>query len=109
MSGFVDNYVRQPGDTRKYPRAVMHCFTPESAGDQRARTPLRRLRPLVQLSTMPGQTWPNRLFAHSSTAVGRMNNDTIPLPFFCPSSCRLSSAGWSDTIGAGGSFPLASV
>ena len=88
MDGFVDNYMRQPDDWNYHdPRAVMHCFTP---------------RQLPVLSTLarsfgvcdrwfasaPCQTWPNRLFVHTGTGGGEVNNDSIPLPFFLPTVFR---------------------
>ncbi|MGH7153111.1 MAG: alkaline phosphatase family protein, partial [Acetobacteraceae bacterium] len=87
ISGFVDNYVRQSGDERKDPRAVMHYFTPDQvpviSGLAAAFGVCDRW-----FSSAPCQTWPNRLFAHTGTAGGRVNNDTIPLPFFLPTVFR---------------------
>ncbi len=87
MSGFVDNYVRQPGDRRYDPRAVMHYFTPEQVPVLSA---LARAFGVCDrwFSSAPCQTWPNRLFAHTGTAGGRVNNDTIPVPFFLPTVFR---------------------
>ena len=81
MSGFVDNFMRQPPEQGRLPdpKAVMHCFTP-------AQVPV-----LSQLATAfgvcdrwhasaPCETWPNRYFAHAGTGGGYVNNEFLPLP-----------------------------
>ncbi|MDQ2803694.1 MAG: hypothetical protein M3Y41_13825, partial [Pseudomonadota bacterium] len=88
MDGFVDNYARQPAsDKRIDPKAVMHAFTPEQmpvlSGLARAFGVSDRW-----FASAPCQTWPNRLFAHTGTAGGQVNNYSIPLPFFLPTVFR---------------------
>jgi phospholipase C len=93
MNGFVDNYVRQPaaGGAHPDPRAIMHCFTPDQL-------------PVLSLlarsfgvsdrwfSSAPCETWPNRLFAHTGSGGGQVNNGAIPLPFRLPSVFRRMGA-----------------
>lgn len=87
MSGFVDNYLRRdppPPDVRQ----IMHCFTPEQV------PVLSRLATTFGVSdrwfaSAPCQTWPNRLFAHTGSAGGRVDNWAIPVPFFLPSIFRI--------------------
>lgn len=86
MSGFVDNFARRdppPPDVRQ----IMHCFTPEQvpviSGLARAFGVSDRW-----FSSAPCQTWPNRLFAHTGTAGGRVDNWAIPVPFFLRSVFR---------------------
>ncbi|MBV8521117.1 MAG: phospholipase [Acetobacteraceae bacterium] len=81
MSGFVDNYVRQPDGGSRDPRAVMHYFTPDQVPVISA---LARAFGVCDrwFGAAPCQTWPNRLFAHTGAAGGRVNNEAIPLPFF---------------------------
>jgi len=88
MNGFVDNYLRQPAArTRPDPRAVMHCFEP------------RQLPVLCLLArsfgvcdrwfaSAPCETWPNRLFAHTGTGGGQVNNAAIQRPFILPTVFR---------------------
>lgn len=87
MNGFVDNYMRQPPGGTYDPRAVMHCFIPEQ---------LPVLSTLARsfgvsdrwFASAPCQTWPNRLFLHTGTGGGEVNNDAIPLPFMLPTIFR---------------------
>jgi phospholipase C len=96
MNGFVDNYMRQPANSTPLdPRSAMHCFTPEQ---------LPVLSTLARsfgvsdrwFSSVPSETWPNRLFAHAGSSGGAVNNTAIPLPFLLPSVFRrLESCGRS--------------
>ncbi len=88
MDGFVDNYARQPANGAVLdPRAIMHCFTPEQ---------LPVLSMLARsfgvsdrwFASAPCETWPNRLFAHTGSGGGQVNNGAIPLPFRLPSVFR---------------------
>ena len=85
MNGFVDNYVRQPDQgTPVDPRAIMHCFTPEQL-------------PVLSLlarsfgvcdrwfAPAPCETWPNRLFTHTGSSGGLVNNAALPWPMLMPS------------------------
>jgi phospholipase C len=81
MSGFVDNYMRQPpADGVHDPQAVMHYFTSS------------QLPVMSQLALAfgvsdrwhapaPCQTWPNRFFAHTGTANGYVNNSPTHFPY----------------------------
>lgn len=93
MIGFVDNYVRQPSaDKRCDPRSVMHYFTsaqvPVTSGLGRAFGVSDRW-----YGSAPCQTWPNRLFAHTGTAAGKVNNSWVPFPYFLPTIFRQLERG----------------
>lgn len=69
--GFVHNYeVKNPGGGSR----IMNCFKPAT---------LPILNRLAQefavcdhwFSSMPGPTWPNRLFAHTGASDGRVDNE----------------------------------
>jgi phospholipase C len=73
-NGFVLDYAKDS----TAPGTIMDCFSPD------------KVPALVELAaqfvvcdrwfaSMPGPTWPNRLFAHAATAGGHVAND---LPFF---------------------------
>jgi len=94
MDGFVDNYMRQPGDGHD-PRAVMHCFVPEQLP---VLSTLARSFGVIDrwFASAPCQTWPNRLFLHTATGGGEVNNDAIPLPFMLPTVFRRLEAHGAD-------------
>ncbi|HJU18616.1 MAG TPA: alkaline phosphatase family protein [Stellaceae bacterium] len=80
MSGFVDNYMRQPRlNGPPDPRAVMHYFTP-------AQVPVLSL--LARSfgvsdrwhASAPCETWPNRYFTHCGTGGGFVNNERSRFP-----------------------------
>jgi phospholipase C len=81
MTGFVDNFMRQPPEQGRVPdpKSVMHCFTP-------AQVPaLSQLGTAFSVSdrwhaSAPCETWPNRYFAHAGTGGGYVNNEFLPLP-----------------------------
>jgi len=84
MSGFVDNYMRQPPADRPYdPRQVMHHFTAEQ---------LPVMSQLAQafgvsdrwFASAPCETWPNRFFAHCGTSGGWVNNGREGFPHRYP-------------------------
>ena len=84
MSGFVANFVAQPAtDTPRDPAAVMHGYTPQQ---------LPVLSALANAfgvcdqwhAAAPCQTWPNRFFAHTGTALGHVNNRDFCIPFAAP-------------------------
>ncbi len=86
MSGFVDNFFRRDPPPRDA-REIMHCFTPEQVPILSA---LGRAFGVSDrwFASAPCQTWPNRLFAHTGSAGGRVDNWAIPVPFFLPSIFR---------------------
>lgn len=99
MSGFVDNYMRQPGRRERDPRAVMHYFTP-------AQVPvLSQLAQAFAVSdrwhaSAPCQTWPNRYFVHCGTPGGYVNNRRSRFPHRWPRTMptifrRLHERGYS--------------
>src|SRR5207248_8876348 len=71
-SGFVASYVASGGS----PAEIMKCYTP-------AQLPV--LNALAKefvtcdnwLSSMPGPTWPNRMFAHAASSGGLDHSPTI--------------------------------
>ena len=84
MSGFVDNYMRQPRrETSPDPKAVMHYFMPEQlpviSGLGRAFGISDRWH-----ASAPCETWPNRYFAHCGTAGGHVNNERSTFPYRWP-------------------------
>lgn len=100
MSGFVDNYVRQPrNDAPPDPAAVMHYFAPEQV------PVLSRLARAFGVSdqwhaSAPCETWANRFFAHCGTAGGHVNNRRPRFPHHWPGTMptifrRLDARGHS--------------
>jgi len=88
MGGFSKNYAAQPPAKKPYdPRDVLHFFTP-------AQVPV--ISTLAKAfgvcdqwhASAPCQTWPNRFFAHTGTALGHVDNSTFPIPFPAPSIFR---------------------
>ncbi|HWZ63634.1 MAG TPA: alkaline phosphatase family protein [Steroidobacteraceae bacterium] len=89
MAGFAQNYgAPQPSSGYRDPGAVMHYFDP-----------VRQIPSISNLATAfgvcddwyasaPCQTWPNRFFAHTGTALGYVDNHTFPMPFDAPSIFR---------------------
>jgi len=80
MTGFVDNYMRQPDrDNAPDPKAVMHAYRPE----QLAATSLLARSFGVSdrwFASAPCETWPNRYFLHCGTAGGYVNNRRSTFP-----------------------------
>lgn len=74
MSGFVDNYMRQPPvNPSPDPFSVMHYFTPEQVP---VISQLARAFGVCDHwhASAPCQTWPNRFFVHTGTAGGYVDN-----------------------------------
>lgn len=73
--GFVYNYGQQPPKNGQapIPPNVMKCFAPDRLP---ALSMLAREFVLCQkwFSSVPGQTWPNRFFAHAATSMGNIDN-----------------------------------
>jgi phospholipase C len=84
MSGFVDNYARQPWPwTPEDPSGVMHYFLPSQVPI------ISRLALEFGVSdrwhaSTPSETWPNRYFAHCGTAGGYVNNTLSRFPYQWP-------------------------
>ena len=89
MNGFVVNY----GHKTAAPAGIMNCVNP---------TRIPALGTLVQqfcvcnrwYSSVPGPTWPNRLFVHAGTSGGHVTND-LTLYFLPTIFDRLEKAGLS--------------
>jgi phospholipase C len=93
MGGFVDNYMAQPAtQTPPRPEAVMHYFT-------EAHVPvISQLARAFGVSdrwfaSAPCQTWPNRLFAHTGSAGGDVNNTPLHVPYMMPTTFERVAAG----------------
>lgn len=79
MSGFVQNYMDQTPPPAEC-QAVMHYFTPEQVPV--ISTLARAFGVCDQWhASAPCQTWPNRFFVHTGTALGYVNNSNFPIPF----------------------------
>lgn len=84
MSGFADNYARQPWPlTPEDPSGIMHCFLPDQV------PVISRLAREFGVSdcwhaSAPCETWPNRYFAHCGTAGGNVNNSLSHFPYQWP-------------------------
>ncbi len=86
MGGFVDNYMAQPsGQTPLSPDAVMHYFTEAHVP---AISQLARSFGVSDrwFASAPCQTWPNRLFAHTGSAGGDVNNTPDHVPYMMPTT-----------------------
>jgi phospholipase C len=86
MGGFVDNYMDQPsGQTLPSPDAVMHYFTQAHVP---AISQLARAFGVSDrwFASAPCQTWPNRLFAHTGSAGGDVNNTADHVPYMMPTT-----------------------
>jgi len=94
MGGFVENYMTQPKVDKPFdPRSVLHFFTPEQVPVISALAKAFGVCDQWHASA-PCQTWPNRFFAHTGTALGNVNNSQFPIPFPAPSLFdRLQSCG----------------
>jgi phospholipase C len=80
MSGFVDNYMRQPHHSpRADPKSVMHVYRPEQLA---ATALLARSFGVCDgwFASAPCETWPNRYFLHCGTAGGYVNNERSRFP-----------------------------
>jgi phospholipase C len=93
MGGFVDNYMARPAtQTPPHPEAVMHYFT-------EAHVPvISQLARAFGVSdrwfaSAPCQTWPNRLFAHTGSAGGDVNNTPLHVPYMMPTTFERVAAG----------------
>jgi phospholipase C len=84
MSGFVDNYARQPWPwTPEDPSGIMHYFLPSQVPI------ISRLALEFGVSdrwhaSTPSETWPNRYFTHCGTAGGFVNNTQSRFPYQWP-------------------------
>jgi phospholipase C len=78
MSGFVRNYTRTVNGDVETGKRIMQCFDPSKIP---ALTTLVREFCLCDHwhASMPGPTWPNRLFAHAGTSDGIVVNEVSHL------------------------------
>lgn len=88
MSGFALNYGTLPASAGyRDPGAVMHYFTPEQV------PVISKLAKAFGVcdywhASAPCQTWPNRFFVHTGTALGFVDNNTFKVPFEADSLFR---------------------
>lgn len=100
MSGFVDNYARQPPPfLPDDPRGVMHGFLPDQVPVISALARAFGVSDRWHASA-PCETWPNRYFAHCGTAGGDVDNDRNRFPYQWPRTMptifrRLGQRGYS--------------
>src|SRR6185437_9896206 len=87
MGGFVSNYISQKSEASSDPRAPMHYFRPEQLPVMSTLAKAFGVSDRWYASA-PCQTWPNRFFAHTATALGCVNNSQFPIPFPAPSIFR---------------------
>jgi len=88
MSGFAKNYGSLAGSSGwRDPGAVMHYYTPDQVP---VLSTLARAFGVCDRwhASAPCQTWPNRFFAHTGTALGHVDNNTFHVPFTAPSLMR---------------------
>lgn len=82
MSGFVRNYMAQPGAAPPVydAKSVMHYYTPEQVP---VISKLARQFAVCDrwFASAPCQTWPNRFFIHTATANGYENNSPPHFPY----------------------------
>ncbi|MBV1838532.1 phospholipase [Acetobacter estunensis] len=93
MSGFIDNYMShaKPG-TPRVPDAVMHYFTQAHVP---AISELARAFAVSDrwFASAPCQTWPNRLFVHTGSAGGDVNNTGWHVPYMMQTTFERVAAG----------------
>lgn len=82
MAGFAASYGEQKSSSDGTPHArdVMHYFTPKQVPVISALAESFGVSDCWHASA-PCQTWPNRFFAHTGTALGHVDNHTFPIPF----------------------------
>src|SRR5882672_6514412 len=70
---FVANYSYRNNNSYEAAHKIMRCFAPDSLP---ALTTLAREFGVCDAwySSMPGQTWPNRMFVHAATSDGHIDN-----------------------------------
>ena len=72
-AGFIWNYAQQPGNTPQHAQHIVQCFAPDRLP---VMTTLAREFALCDhwFASVPGPTWPNRLFAHAATSAGHVDD-----------------------------------
>lgn len=75
--GFIQNYARRTGNVPQAAGKIMRCF------DSRKLPALWTLAQEFAVcdawySSVPGQTWPNRMFVHAATSDGNLDNQFHP-------------------------------
>ena len=91
--GFIWSYQHQPGNTPEHAKSIIQCFAPEQLP---VLTTLAREFAICDhwFSSVPGPTWPNRLFVHAGTSAGHVDNGFHPDDYDIPTIYdRLDDAG----------------
>src|SRR5438046_42639 len=75
--GFIWSYAKLPGNTPMHARSIVQCFAPNKLP---VLTTLARDFAICDhwFSSLPGPTWPNRLFVHAATSGGHVDNNYYP-------------------------------
>src|SRR5262245_13879931 len=75
-TGFVMSYAEQNHVTPEIAPRIMSCFQPD---DVPALSGLAREYAICDqwFASVPGPTWPNRLFVHAATSKGTVSNDPL--------------------------------
>ena len=96
MTGFVDNYMRQPPEqygsllqapppppSALHPKSIMHQYAPAHVPVISALAKAFGVSDRWHASA-PCETWPNRYFLHAGTAGGYVNNERSRFPYRWP-------------------------
>ncbi len=104
MNGFVANYQNQLANTTKLqnptiqynPQDIMNYFNPQQI--PAISTLAREFAVCDQwFAAAPNQTWPNRFFVHTGTAMGYENNSPLHYPYEAKTIfTRFNEAGIED-------------
>jgi phospholipase C len=71
--GFIWSYAHQTNSTTEHAQKIVQCFAPDQLP---VLTTLAREFAICDhwFSSIPGPTWPNRLFVHAATSAGHVDN-----------------------------------
>jgi phospholipase C len=94
MNGFVKDYIAKAAGDVETGKKIMECFEPDQ---------LPALRTLAQefclcnrwFSSVPGPTWPNRLYVHAATSDGQVTNNVTHIYAMDTIYDRLAASGLS--------------
>ena len=72
--GFIWDYQQQGSNTPQHAQNIVKCFTPDKLP---VLTTLAREFAVCDrwFASVPGPTWPNRLFIHAATSAGQIDNN----------------------------------
>ncbi|HUS17973.1 MAG TPA: alkaline phosphatase family protein [Chloroflexia bacterium] len=77
MLRYIWSYSHQRGNTPEHAQKIVQCFAPSKLP---VLTTLARAFAICDhwFSSLPGPTWPNRLFVHAGTSAGHVDNTLHP-------------------------------